>query len=144
MAFWALSTCCRVVSGFPSTGPSPQAWSQSCHPPACVDTRYCHNPGAVLGLVEPREVHMDPLLQLVQVPLWMTPYASGISTAPLSLVSSADWYSISLSVSLLKILNGTVLLWIPEGHHLSPRCKPSSHWPLSSGYDYPANSLSPK
>ncbi|KAK4825966.1 hypothetical protein QYF61_003535 [Mycteria americana] len=61
-----------------------------------------------LGLVEPHQVHMGPLLQLVHVPLDDIP--SGVSTAPLSLVSSANLlrvHSIPLSMSLMKILNST-------------------------------------
>jgi len=42
-----------------------------------------------LGLVEPYEAHMGPLLKLVQVPL-MASLPSGMLTAPLSLGSSAN------------------------------------------------------
>ncbi|KAK4831119.1 LOW QUALITY PROTEIN: hypothetical protein QYF61_015422 [Mycteria americana] len=62
-----------------------------------------------LGLVEPHEVYRSPVLELVQVPLDGIPSFS-VSTTPLSLVSSANLlrvHSISLSVSLMKILNST-------------------------------------
>jgi len=62
-----------------------------------------------LGLVEPREVHTGPLLELVWVPVDVS-CPSGVSAAPLSLVSSADLLrvrSISLSKSLMKMLNST-------------------------------------
>ncbi|KAK4810366.1 hypothetical protein QYF61_019285 [Mycteria americana] len=89
-----------------------QSCSQSLHPPACIDTGGC--PAAqvqdlALGLVEPHEVHMDPLLQLVQVPLDDIPSFWRVNP-PLSLVSSANLlrvYLIPLSMSLMKILNST-------------------------------------
>jgi len=43
------------------------------------------------GLVEPHEVHMGPLLKLVKVPLDANPFPTSKSTAPLSLVSPANW-----------------------------------------------------
>jgi len=55
-----------------------------------------------LGLVEPHEVHTGPLFHFSSLSrsLWMTSHPSGVSTAPLSLVSSANLlkvHSISLS-----------------------------------------------
>jgi len=49
--------------------------------------------GLALGFVEPREFHMDPLLELV---LWTASHPSGVSTAPLSLVSSANFLRVHL------------------------------------------------
>ncbi|KAK4816210.1 hypothetical protein QYF61_013448, partial [Mycteria americana] len=57
----------------PPGPPSPSPWgcSQSFHLPACTDTRGCLTQVQylALGLVEPHEVYMGPLLELVQVPL---------------------------------------------------------------------------
>ena len=55
-----------------------------------------------LGLVEPHEVRMSPLLQPAKVPLdgilslWMASCPSGESAAPLSLVSSANLLRVHL------------------------------------------------
>lgn len=60
--------------------------------------------------LKPHETPMGPLLELVQVPLDATVSSSGMSTAPLNLVSSANFlrvYLISLSMSLMKILTRT-------------------------------------
>jgi len=71
-----------------------------------------HVQDLALGLVEPHEVLMGPLLKLVQVPLWMASLPSGMSTAPLSLVSSANLLRVH-SILLMKIINGT-------GHSMDP------------------------
>ncbi|KAK4825953.1 LOW QUALITY PROTEIN: hypothetical protein QYF61_003471 [Mycteria americana] len=89
-----------------------------------------------LGLVEPHQVHMGPLLELVQVPLDGIP----VSTGPLSLVSSANLlrvHLIPLSMSLMKILNNieplTTTLWMrPSSQFLIHRTVHSSNPYLSN------------
>ncbi|KAK4824175.1 LOW QUALITY PROTEIN: hypothetical protein QYF61_011472, partial [Mycteria americana] len=73
LALWAASAHCRLMSSFSSIS-TPKAFSAGCsrshHPPACIETEDCPDPGdPALGLVEPHEVHTGPLLELVQVPL---------------------------------------------------------------------------
>jgi len=65
-----------------------------------------HFQDPALLLVEPHEVHMGPLLKLVQVPL--DGILSAVLTTPLSFVSSANLlrvHLILLSISLIKILD---------------------------------------
>ena len=62
-----------------------------------------------LGIVELHEVHMGPLLEIVQVPLHGIP-SLGVSTTPVSFMSPANMlrvYSILMSMSLMKILSST-------------------------------------
>ena len=54
-----------------------------------------HVQDLVFGLVEPHEVRIGPLPKLVQVPV-MASHPSGLSTAPLSLVSSANLMRVHL------------------------------------------------
>ncbi|KAK4810535.1 hypothetical protein QYF61_004498 [Mycteria americana] len=66
-----------------------------------------HVQALALGLVELHEVHMGLLLKPVKVPLDGI-LLSSVSTAPFSLVLSADLlrvHSVPLSMSLMKILN---------------------------------------
>ncbi|KAK4814241.1 LOW QUALITY PROTEIN: hypothetical protein QYF61_012737 [Mycteria americana] len=61
---------------------------------------------ALLNLMRFTQAHFSSLSRS----LWMTSHPSGVSTAPHSLVSSANLlrvHSISLSMSLMKILNST-------------------------------------
>jgi len=87
--------------------------SQPLHPPACIDSGACPDPmqGLAFGLVELNvmrfaQAHLYSLSRF----LWVASHPSGVSAAPLSLVSSANLlrvHSISLSMSLMKIWNST-------------------------------------
>ncbi|KAK4829865.1 hypothetical protein QYF61_007257 [Mycteria americana] len=74
---WLSGLRAHIVSSYPafhppaSPSPSLQGCSQSLHPPACIDTGIAPTQvqDLALGFVEPHEVHMGPLLKLVQVPL---------------------------------------------------------------------------
>ena len=56
--FWFMSSCHPPV--FPS--PFWQSWALSFHPPACIDSGVCCNPGENLGcaLIDPHEVLLGP------------------------------------------------------------------------------------
>ncbi|KAK4810863.1 hypothetical protein QYF61_008835 [Mycteria americana] len=76
-------------------------WNRGLPQPRC---RTLHL--ALLNLMRFTQAHFSSLPRS----LWMTSRPSGVSTAPLSLVSSANLlrvHSISLSMSLMKILNST-------------------------------------
>ncbi|KAK4826362.1 hypothetical protein QYF61_007956, partial [Mycteria americana] len=97
----------------------------------------------VVGPVEPHEVHMGPLLKLVQVPLDGILSLRHVNSS-LSLVSSANVLRIhSIPLSIYQTV--LVPVWTPEGHHLSLiSIWTLSHCPLPSGCDHPANSSSTK
>ncbi|KAK4822069.1 hypothetical protein QYF61_009330 [Mycteria americana] len=105
LAFWAASTHCRLMSSFSSTG-TPKSFSAGLlsipsSPSLC---RTLHLP--LLDLMRFTQAHFSSLSRS----LWMTSRPSAVSTAPLSLVSSANLlrvHSISLSMSLMRILNRT-------------------------------------
>ena len=59
-----------------------------------------------LGLVEPHEVHMDPLLELVQMPLNGTLSLRRVNcTTQLGVVSKLAEGALNPTMSLMKILN---------------------------------------
>ncbi|KAK4826465.1 hypothetical protein QYF61_009192, partial [Mycteria americana] len=115
LAFWAVSAHCRLMSSFSSIS-TPKSFSagvlsitsspsldrnQELPQPRC---RTLHL--ALLNLLRFTQAHFSSLPRS----LWMTSHPSGMSTAPLSLVSSANLlkvHLISLSMSLMKILNST-------------------------------------
>jgi len=61
-----------------------------------------------LGLVEPREVHTGPLLEVVQVPLDGTPSFRCVNcTTQLGVISKLAEGALDLAESLMKMLNST-------------------------------------
>ncbi|KAK4825592.1 hypothetical protein QYF61_000681 [Mycteria americana] len=73
-----------------------------------------------LGLVEPREVHMGPLLELVPVLLDGIPSLRHVNrTTQLGVVCRLAEGAFDPTMSLMKILNRLVPVQTPEGHHLS-------------------------
>ncbi|TRZ26652.1 hypothetical protein HGM15179_000423 [Zosterops borbonicus] len=112
VAFWAGRALCLLMSSFSCIpGPSWQGCSGSVPPPACVDT------GIALTQLQP--LHLA-LLNLLGFPwvhylslsesFWMASCPSGLSAAPLGLVSSANLlrvHLIPLSMSLIKASNST-------------------------------------
>jgi len=64
LAFWAVRVHCWLISSCHpalSSGPSQQGCAPSLPPPACTNSRDCHNPGARLGFTELLEI---PVVQL--------------------------------------------------------------------------------
>jgi len=115
---WSSGLRVHIVGSCPAfhppvlPSPSRQGCSQSLHPPACIDTGGCPNSGAgplhltLLNLMRFTWAHFSRLSRS----LWMASHLSGVSTAPLSLVSSADLlrvHSVPLSRSLMKTLSST-------------------------------------
>jgi len=62
---------------------------------------------AALSLVEPHEVHMDPLLQLVQVPLDAILSWCVNCTTQLGVICKLAEGALDLAMSLMKMLNST-------------------------------------
>jgi len=112
LAFWAASTHCLVTLSFSSTS-TPKSFSSGLLSIPSSPSLYCYQrllqPRcrtlllALLNLMRFTRAHLSSLSRS----LWMASLPSGVSTAPLNLVSSAIWlrvHSIPLSVSLMRYI----------------------------------------
>ncbi|KAK4816395.1 hypothetical protein QYF61_016712 [Mycteria americana] len=115
LVFWAVSAHCWLMSSFSSSSipksTSTGLLSIPSSPSLVLILRVAPTQvqDLVLGLVEPHEVHMGPLLKLVQVPLDDIPSLRYVNnTTQIGVIFKfAESFTRSFCLSLMKILNST-------------------------------------